>query len=181
MAGMTLTEVVMASSIAIVVVGSLLAIVHLVAVQQREGLVAANLQEQADLLEDKITRLIREMSATQAVALGAPVSAGSPFYRSIIVAQGAPPVAREQLIYNPNAYTCAHIPNTSSPVVQETYYTNSSTAVLRDMYFYISEKNDGAPDASAITVVFKLDDNATGERSRTNVLSRSFTATMRNN
>jgi hypothetical protein len=83
MSGATLIEVVMASSIGVVTVGALLAIVCLVAIEQREGLVTAGLQEKANLLEDKITRLIREMSATQAVALGNPVTVGSPFYRSI--------------------------------------------------------------------------------------------------
>jgi hypothetical protein len=143
--------------------------------------VDSNLQQQANYLEDRITKLIRSMSASQAVILGLPISSGSPFYREIIVARGATPFPREKLIYNPASLSCAHVPNLAAPSTQEIYSQPSGLATLRNLYFFISEKNDGAPDASAITVVFQLDDNGMGHRTKTNSITRSFTATMRNN
>jgi hypothetical protein len=161
----------------------LLGLVTLVAGEERRQLVNANLQQQANLLEDKITRLIRPMSAREAVVLGDPIQVGSPFYHQIIVARGPNPTPREQLAYQPATFTCTHIPDIAapSPGVKETYFAPSVLAVLRNMYFFISEKNDGAPDSSAISVVFQLDDNGMAMRDRTNVVTRSFTASMRNN
>ena len=179
--GTTLMEVLVASSIGVVVLGALLTVVTLVAEEERRGWVAAGLQQQADLLEDRITRLIRAMSAGEAVILGDPVEAGSPFYHQMITAQGSSPIPREKLAYQPASFTCTHTPDLSSPTVQESYCTPSSALVLRNMYLSISEKNDGAPDASSVAIVFQMDDNGAGVRHVTNIVTRSFTVTMRNN
>jgi hypothetical protein len=151
-----------------------------VAKEQRREMVGSNLQQEANLLEDKITRLIRAMSASQAVILGGPLSTGSPFYRRIIVARGPSPAAREQLAYYPDTFNCSYSADVAS-ANQTTYSTPSSVAVLRSLYFFISEKNDGAPDASALSIYFQLDDNGMGTVGKTNSITRSFTVTMRNN
>lgn len=178
---MTLVEILIASTIGVVVMGSLLMLVTVVAGEQRHQMVDANLQQEANLLEDKITRLLRSMSASQATIMGDAISSGSPFYRKLIIAQGGTPVPREQLSYNVTNMSCIHLANTTLQSAQEFYFKTSSVAVLRNMYFFISEKNDGAPDASAVSVFFQLDDNGSGRRKKTNSLTRSFTATMRNN
>jgi Tfp pilus assembly protein PilE len=178
---MTLVEVMMASAIAVPVMATILTTVYLAVEEQRTGLVSATLQQNADLLEDRITRLLREMSASEAVALGDPIAANSPFYHQLITARGTSPLPREQLTYNPATFTCTHTPDRSSPTVQETYAAPSSIAVLRNMYLFISQKMDGTADASAVTVVFQMDDNGTNVRRKTNTVSRAFTVTMRNN
>ena len=179
--GMTLVEILIASSIGVVVLGALLTLVTVVAKEQRRQMVDSNLQQEANLLEDKITRLIRSMSAAQAVIAGDPAPGGPPFYRKIIVAQAATPAPREQLAYDAVNQTCIHLANTAVPAVQDVLNKPTYVAVLRNMYFFISEKNDGAPDASAVSVFFQMDDNGSGARRKTNSVTRSFTATMRNN
>ncbi len=181
--GMTLVEVMIAASIGGVVLMGLMMLVMLMASEQRKYLVNAVLQQNANLLEDRITRLIRSMSAREAVALGDPIASGSPFFRKVVVARGSSPIPREQLAYEAGTFRCTHLPNMAVPGTQDIYFSPSPMAVLRNMYFFISEKNDGAPDSSAITVVFQLDDDAMGSknRSKTNSLTRVFTASMRNN
>lgn len=178
---MTLVEVLIASSVGIMVLGALLMLVTVVAKEQRRQMVDSNLQQEANLLEDKITRLVRSMSASQAVIVGEPITAGAPFYRKIIISQGITPVPREQIAYDSVNRTCIHLANTSAPTVQDVLNKPTYVAVLRNMYFFISEKNDGAPDASAVSVFFQMDDNGSGARKKTNSVTRSFTATMRNN
>jgi Tfp pilus assembly protein PilV len=178
--GSTLVEVVIASTIGVFVVTALMALMTTQAKEQRKEMVDSNLQQQANLLEDKITRLIRPMSAAQAVTLGNQLANPS-HYHLIIVARGQAPVAREQVAFNPATFTCAHTPNLAAPNTKETYWGGSSLAVLRELYFSISQKSDGSPDASAITVFFQMDDNGMGARKKTNTLTRTFTATMRNN
>jgi Tfp pilus assembly protein PilE len=179
--GSTLMEVLIASSIGVLVLAALIALMTTQVQEQRKEMVDSNLQQQANLLEDKITRLFRSMSAGQAAILGNPIAAGSPFYHLIVVARGSAPIAREQVAFDSATFTCASTPNLAVPATREIYFGQSKLAVLRELYFFISQKNDGASDASAITVFFKMDDNGMGHRGRTNVLVRSFTTTMRNN
>jgi hypothetical protein len=180
-AGMSLVEVLISTSIGLLALGGLITLISVAAKEQRREMVNSNLQQEANLLEDKITRLIRAMSATQAAILLDPLNSGVPFYRSIIVARAPAPTPREKLAFDAATFTCMHTPDLKVAGITASYFKPSSVAVLRNLYFFISEKTDGAPDASAITVYFQMDDNGMGTSGKTNSVTRSFTATMRNN
>jgi Tfp pilus assembly protein PilV len=180
-AGLSLIEVLISSSIGLFVVAGLLTLISVVAKEQRREMINANLQQKANLLEDKITRLIRAMSGTESVVLADPIDGNGVFYKSIIIARGPSPTAREKLSYNAQTLSCAHTPNTAYPWTTNSCFTPTTVAVLRNLYFFISEKPDGAPDGTAVTVYFRMDDNAMGFLNKTNSVTRTFTATMRNN
>ncbi len=180
-AALSLVEVLISSTVGVVVLGGLLTLVTVVAKEQRREMVNSNLQQEANLLEDKITRLIREMSGTQAAILGDPIATASPFFRSVVVSRAASPWPREKLAFNPQTFACTYTPDGTSPSSTIPYFTSSSLAVLRNLYFFPSTRTDGAPDSSALTIYFQLDDNGMAQRGKTNSFTRSFTATMRNN
>lgn len=179
-AGGILIEILIATTIGITVLGSIFALIAAVAREQRSQLACAYVEQEANLLEDKITRLIRSMSATETVALSDLVSGSSTFYRQVTMARAATPAPRERLAYTANNTTCTYIPNIASGSGYATLNAPTASAVLRNMYFYISEKMDGTPDGSAVTVFFQMDDNGMGQRGKTNKITRCFTATMRN-
>ncbi|MDB6037910.1 MAG: hypothetical protein JWM99_1751, partial [Verrucomicrobiales bacterium] len=130
--GSTLMEVLIASSIGVLVLAALIGLMTTQVQEQRKEMVDSNLQQQANLLEDKITRLFRSMSAGQAVILGNPISAGSPSYHLIVVARGSAPIAREQVAFDPATFTCAYTPSLAVPGTRQIYFGQSKLAVLRD-------------------------------------------------
>lgn len=186
-AGFTLTEVLVASAVASFVLGSLLSVVTLVSREQQRGYVDASLQQQANQLEDKVTRFLRDMSAGQAAIPSVPVSNAPAFFRTIVVAAGPLPMARQQLSYDPSAQKCVLTPDLSQSATVKTLCKPTTTVCLRNMYFFVSERNDGSPDAGAVNVYFQMDDNGAAGRktaagaSKKTVVTRTFTVAMRNN
>jgi len=189
--GMTLIEMIVSSAVGVLVIGTLLTLVVQVAKEQRRGLVDVTLQQQAGILEDKITRLVRSMSASETILLADPIAAGSPFYRRVVMARGQTPTyPREEIIYDAATGKVTHDPDRSVSGNELVLFAPSGKAsmmVLRNMYFYSSFKLDGSPDSSVLNVFVEFDDNtfagrkdASGSLKKTRIL-RTFSVKMRNN
>jgi len=171
--------------------GFLLGLVAQVAKEQRRGLVDVTLQDEAGILEEKLARLLRGMSAGETLILGDPLSSGSPFYRRAIVARGQTPTyPREELIYTTNTMTLTHDPDRAVSGDQTLLYPRTGGAAmakLRNMYFFTSVKSDGVPDSSALNVYLEFDDDGFAGRKKSDgtpkrsQVTRYFTVKMRNN
>ncbi len=185
--GTSIVEILFASSIGILVLSALMVLFLEAAQEQSRGMVEAQLHNEIGLLQDRITRFLHQMSATESTIFSNPVESGSPFYQRIIVAQGkAPGAPREELIYDPQTMTLVHDPNRSADGDEVVFHEASSTTKLRRACFYPSMKPGGMPDSSSINVWLELDDdgasrrhNADGTVRRTSVV-RTFVVTMRN-
>jgi len=188
--GFTLVEVLVAGALGVLVTGILMGLVVQVAKEQRRGVVDACLQNEADILEEKVVRLFREMSASETVILNNPVTTGSPLYRQAVMARGGMPTwPRQQLTYDPAALTLKYDPNRTVSADEVTWFPRPGVASLiklRNMYFFTSVKLDGASDSSALNVYLEFDDdgwagrknpNGTAKRSQ---VTRHFTVKMRN-
>jgi hypothetical protein len=136
--GASLVEVLISSTVALVVLGGLLTLVSVIAKEQRREMVHANLQQESNLLEDKVTRLIRAMSGTQAVILGDSVDSSNTRFRSILLARAPAPTARERLAFSPQTFNCIYTPSVANPSETNLFFACSDLAVLREMYFFIS-------------------------------------------
>jgi len=185
--GATLVEILIAASIAVMVLTAFMLLVVETAKEQRWGLVETQLHAQSGLLQDKVTRWLREMSATESAIFGDPLATGSPFYRRLIVAQGqAPAFPRQELVYNVGSKSLTLDPNRSLTGDETALYSGAASIKLRNMYFYPSMKQGGLPDSSSINVWFELDDDGTSGRIKPDgtprmvSVVRSFTVTMRN-
>jgi hypothetical protein len=185
--GATLVEVLIAASIAVMVLTAFMVLVVETSKEQRWGIVETQLHAQSGLLQDKLTRLLREMSASESAIFGDPIAAGSPFFRRVIVAQGQASAApRQELIYNATAKSLTLDPNRAVSGDESALFSGNSAIKLRNMYFYPSMKPGGVPDSSSINVWFELDDDGTSGRVKADgtprmvSVVRSFTVTMRN-
>jgi Tfp pilus assembly protein PilE len=189
--GATLIELIVSSAVGVLVISTLLMLVVQVAKEQRRGLVDTTLQQQAGILEDKITRLVRSMSASETILLAEPIATGSPFYRRVVMARGQTPTyPREELIYDVAAGKVTHDPDRSVSGNELALFAptgKASMMVLRNLYFFSSVKLDGSPDSSVLNVFMEFDDNsfagrkdASGSLKKTRVL-RTFSVKMRNN
>ena len=185
--GSSLVEILIASSIALLVVGAFMLLILETSTEQRWGIVETQLHSQAGLLQDRLTRLLRQMSATESSIYGDPVQNGAPIYRRLIVAEGeAPATPRQELVYVPNSMTLIHDPDRNVGGNEVVLMQSASPVKLRTLYFFPSMKPDGTPDSASINIHFELDDDGASGRfnpdgsSRPVSVVRTFTVAMRN-
>lgn len=186
--GMAIVEMVLASAVGVLVLGALLTLVMEVAKEQRRGLVDSSLEMEANLLEDKVNRVLRSMSSGESVVTAEPTATGSAFFRKIIIARGQTPTyPREELVYDPANCRMVHDPNRAATGDESILMEGTNSVVLRNAYFFLSAKPDGSLDSSAVNVFLQFDDNCAAMRRnpdrslRRTQVSRVFTVKMRNN
>jgi len=177
----------MSSAIAVMALAALMILILESAKEQQLGLVEAQLHQEAGLLEDRLTRIIRSMSASESTIFGDPVGPGGPFYRQVIMARGKPPtLPREELRYDPVTMTLIHDPDRSQDGDEIVLHPSSHPMKLRNLFFFPLMKPGGIPDTAAVNVWFELDDDGAGGRKQPDgtperiKVVRSFVVTMRN-
>ncbi len=189
----TLLELLIATSVGLVITGSVVMLLLQAAVEQRRGLADATVEQQAYTLQSTIMNQIRILSANEGVLFGSPATDATGTligYRQITVAEGpAPDYPREviafdstagQVLYNPSLSP----PGSAVPNLPVVWMTNGGSCALRQLYFSPSLKPDGSPDNSLINVSFQLDDNGASGQNQTNnpaSICRTFSVQMRNN
>lgn len=186
MKGMTLIETLVASALMVYVLGTLLVIGLMVNQEQKLQGAAETLSQKTNLLQDRIIKLLREMSETEGVIFGNKVS-GQNRYRMVILGRGpAPYYAREQFTYDPSAFKLTYDPNCAVPNNEQVLFQSQKGARLLEMTFYPSLKVGGIPDNSTLNVVMQIgDDGMSGRRVAngnliTNVFTRYCSVRMRN-
>jgi hypothetical protein len=186
-AGYTIVELVMASFIALLVLGALMMLLLQMGTEQKYSLTDALLQSQAGLTQDMLAQKLRSMSVTESAIFTDSVSGKPGCYRSIIVARGQTPVyPREAIYFNSTNFTLIHDPNRNVANDQIILYKPDGFVVLRDLYFYPSLKTGNVTDGTAVNVVMLFDDDGYSTRKGTNgVIKRTsiyryFTIKFRN-
>jgi hypothetical protein len=187
--GFTLAELVIASSVGVLIAGTMMFLLIESAAEQYRGISDANVEQASSSLEMQIIQRLRSMSANEGVVYASPLTNGGslfPAYRRIIVARGPwPTYPREEIRFD-NANNCAiHLPNVSAATNQQVLLqANSSAYVLRNLCFFPALKADGTADSSLVNVVIELDDNGSSRRQCTNSnparVQRTFSVKMRN-
>jgi len=185
--GFTLIELIVASSIAGLVLGVTMILLLASAKENKRGVADASVEVAASDLQNRIIFYLREMSATEGVIFAntATNNSGAQVgYKSIIVARGpAPDNPRQQISFDASQGKVTYNPTwggTNSPVVL--IQTNSHQA-LRLLAFSPSIKPDGRTDNALVNVILKLDDNGSSGRGTANPANvcRTFAVRMRNN
>lgn len=188
--GMSLVETLVSSSLLVIVSAGLLTMTIEAAKSQSRALVEATINQEADLLQDRLLDFFRNMSASESVIFSDPVTSNGRMYHNVICAKGeAPTFNREQLTYDSNDGVILHDPDRTSnsePVIYFEPKINSDYPRLQELYFFASLKVGGIPDGSKLNVYFELSDegfaglkNANGEAEKM-IIARSFTVKMRN-
>lgn len=185
--GVTLVEMMFTVGISALVMGGLMMVYLEVARESQRTLAETVLQQNAGLVQDRISLLLRAMSMDESVIYTAPVANGSGFFRKIVIARGASPAySREELYFDLAQLRLVHDPNRTTAGNEENLFNSDGHTALRNLYFFPSLKAGGALDSSAVNVIMELDDNgsagrrlANGTLARSKII-RSFTVKMRN-
>jgi hypothetical protein len=179
-----------AASVAVVILGGVGVLLIQVAREQRKGLVDTTLEQMAGNLQDRLTVVLRSMSASQGSSFANPVTSeqGQTIgFSRIVVARGrAPDYPREEIYFDAAAGTVVHRPDLSTGGNEITLFRGNSEAVLRQVCFFPSLKADGAPDFTLVNIWLEFDDCEAAGRidehgaRRSTTLQRTFTIKMRN-
>ncbi len=190
LAGFTLMELLIASSLALFVVAGIFGVFLGMGREQRLGFADATLEQRIGNLQDQLTVNLRSMSASEGAIFTDAVT-GSDHqvvgFRQLVVARGkVPDFPREEIRFNPQAGTVIHDPDRSVSGNEVTLFHPAPGTVLRNLLFTPSIDSDGSPDHSLINIWMELDDDswagrraASGATTNT-VIQRFFTVKMRN-
>jgi hypothetical protein len=186
----TLVELLVATSVGMVLAGTVLLLLCQTATEQRYGFADMTVEEQAYKLEANLTSCLRGMSANQ----GMTINNSSGLYNSNGVLLGYQSI----FVFNPitnGAYITGNInynsatgevtytSNISVPATQTIWMSNSSTAALTEFCFTSSYNPDGSQNNSLVNVIFQMSDNGFSQQNPVNnpaSLYRNFSVQMRN-
>ena len=186
-AAFTVVEMILAGSIATIALGALLSLILQLAKEQRYGLADGSVHAQAGLIQDRVSQLLRSMSASESVLYADPVTGSPGLFRRIIVARGqSPAFPREEVYFDPAKFQLIHDPNRKISGNEFSLCKSNTMTILRDVYFHPSLKVGNMPDSTTLNVVMKFDDNGypmrrdSQGRIRKMCVNRYFTVKLRN-
>lgn len=188
--GMTLVETLISASLMVFVSAGLLVLTLEAAKTQSRALVEATMNQEADLLQDRLLAYFRDMSSSESVIFSKPLVTGGRLYRNVISAKGeAPTFNREELNFDQRVGKIFHDSDRTDsepPIVFFQPEVNSDYPKLTELYFFASLKVGGIPDGSKLNIYFEMtDDGHAGSRNEDGkkdefIIARSFTVKMRN-
>lgn len=179
--GLTLIEIVVASSIAIFVTAGVVYLLWAVARQQRVAFIEAQVARRADRLQDQIMSVLRAASRNQVVPFsvndavpGQPTGKEVFFYRIIFRSGESAP--NQQLQFDPTRKTLTYDPDISVSGNERRFdaaFANSSLTRLEYVWFAQGVLPTGAPDNSLILVQLEVNDQGLARRSWRNPANRA--------
>lgn len=183
----TLIELMFATSVGLVVAGSVVMLMFQSAQEQKRGMAAAGVEVKAHLLEAKISACLRSASGNQGITPDYSTTVvdafGLPAYESIIFftpTNGG--YVQGRIKYNAASGQVIYIPNIAT-AAQEIWMTNSTSCRLTNFLFRTSNNLDSSPNSSLVSISFLVDDNGYAPQNRTNnpaSVFRDFFIQMRN-
>jgi len=188
--GLTLVELMIASSIGLILAGSVVLLLIQAAKEQRHGFSDTTVEERAYTLQANIINVLRGSSAGRGVTLVSTTavvnSVGTTVgYNSIYVFQpntNGTSFTTGQITVNPANGSVIYVPDITVPASQVVWMTNSAGVVLRQLYFSNNVNLDGSKNNSLVSTTFLMDDNGfSGQNSTNNIanIQRSFVVQMR--
>jgi type II secretory pathway pseudopilin PulG len=184
----TIPELLVAMAIGVMLAGTAMAILVQTAVEQRNGLADTTVEQQAYMLESRITGVLRCMSANQGMTpnYSTKVFDGNGNllgYQSILLfypSNGDYETAT--LSYNPALGQVTYVSNTAT-ASPEIWISNTTSYALGSLYFSTSFNPDGSQNNSLVNVAFQINDNGFSEQGPPNNpanVFRNFSVLMRN-
>ena len=182
--GFTLVELWVGMGIASITLGAVALMYVTMAREHRTSLADAVLEGRADELEDKITDLLRTMSASQAATPGSPVATNAAMFQMILVNAG-PGLPQQRLYYDSVQNAVMHDPNNAVAGDEVVLWKSEvSSVVLRNLYFTLMLQPGYKPDGTLVTVCMRLDDDLASRRRSgngyvANTVRREFSVRLR--
>jgi hypothetical protein len=188
--GFTLTELMIAFGVGLPVAGAVVLLFVQAAFEQRRGLADTTVEENAYVLQARITSCLRSMSSSGGLTTSNAVQDYPLFYQTINGFHANPTngfLTREQISFDPSSGQVTYTPDMSASANQIVWMkTNSPTVALRQLYFYTSGSDpnttNSAPNNTLVHVCFQMDDNGYSRQGTINNLAnieRKFSVQMR--
>ena len=187
--GFTLPELLIASSVSLLISGFVLSLLWLAVKEDRLGLGCATVEEQAYVLQGNLTKTLRIMSANQGMSpdYSMPYTASS---GNVVGYHGAylfkymtnGSYATEHIVFNSTNGTVTFTDTSGSSAATTVWGTNTSTCIVSNVWFNSSLNPDGSVNSSLVNVALVLNDNGfAGENPTNNCASiyRSFSVQLR--
>lgn len=187
--GFTLVEVLIASSLGVLVSGAVMVLFLETARENYRALADQGVEHAASLLQDRILAHLRSMSARAGLVYRAPViqEEVAVGYRRVTASRGMPPdFPREELQFDSVGGRMLYFKdasNTNSENATVLLQSKVGSYRLREACFFPSLKIDGTPDNSLVNVILVLDDDGSSRSRPTgNPISveRTFSVRLRN-
>jgi prepilin-type N-terminal cleavage/methylation domain-containing protein len=185
----TLVELMVATSIGLVLAGTVVLLLIQGSLEQRRGYADTTVEESSYTLQARISGVLRSMSASQgfsAYLTNATLNTNGVVigFQTIYVWQTNPDgsYTGEKISYDPGAETVTYTPNTATPASQTVWTTSGPNLALHNLYFSGSLNPDGSQNNSLINVNFLMDDNGYSQQGPINnpaSIYRSFSVQMR--
>lgn len=179
--GLTLVEVLVASSIAVFVAAAVVFLLFTVARQQRVAFIEAQVARRADRIQDKIIEILRRASRNQVVpfsvndAVPGQTSGKEVFFYRVIFRSGENQ-PNQQLRFDPTNRSIIYDPDLSvanNEVRLDQAFANSPLTRLEYVWFAQGILPTGAPDNSLILVQLEVNDQGLARRSWRNPANRA--------
>ena len=187
--GFTLVELMVASSIGLILGGTVVLLLIQAAKEQQHGFSDTTVEERAYTLQANIINVLRGSSSGRGVTLVSTSQVVSGMnvigYSSIYVFQpntNGTSFTTGQITANPANGSVVYVPDVTVPANTVVWMTNGTGVVLRQLYFNNNFNLDGSPNNSLVSATFQMDDNGySGQNSTNNIASilRSFVVQMR--
>jgi prepilin-type N-terminal cleavage/methylation domain-containing protein len=187
--GFTLVELMVASTIALLLAGGVVELLLQASAEQRRGLGDSTVEEKAYMLQSEIASCLRSMSINQGM---------SPVYGTLVSDSNGNPLGytsinvfyptngtynRANITFNPTNGQVIYTPNVLASGSQVLWMTNGSTIVLTNLLFNSSYTTVGSENNSLVNVQFQMNDNGYSNQNPTNNVAsvfRNFSVQMRN-
>ncbi len=183
-AAFTIVELSVSMAIGTICLGAVGVIYVTMAKEHRTGLADAVLSQRVDNLEDRLTQLLRTMSATTGATLGSVNPTNSGMYQKVVFNKGSG-TPQQSITFNQGTGTVIYDPNTSVAGNEQTLFASEAGSVmLRNFYFTLGLQQGGRPDASLLGVTMDFDDDKasrrrSGSNYKVNAMSRQFSVRLR--
>lgn len=190
----TLVELLVASSVGLVITGSVMLLLIQSALEQRRGLANATVEERAFGLQSRIASCLRTMSSSSGITPDYTAGISDTnhnfmgyqgvFCFHAYTLNGNVAYTTERISFDQVSGNVTYTPNTAQPNNVVLWMSNSPNTALRQLLFTPSFNLDGSLNSSLVNVYFLMDDNGFSHQDPVNnptSICREFSIQLRNN
>lgn len=165
-AGFTLIELMIASTVSIILIGSVLVLLIQSVKEQRLCLACATVEEKAALLQANICSCLRSNSAGMGITPDGSTAVSDAngnflgyhainFYNVDLAGSSH----MQRIAFDPASGIVTYIPSAGPSGTVITWWTNTHTAVLSQLLFNVEQNPDLSLNSSVVSVRFEINDN----------------------
>jgi type II secretory pathway pseudopilin PulG len=187
----TFVEVMIASTIAMVIMGSAVMLLFYTSRESSHNMGATSVEQRAYTLQNTIINTIRGMSAATGMSPDTSTAVtdangNTVGYKTIsMFSQNSSGVSvQSKLYFDDTSNNVVFVPDMTQASTKVFWATNSKYCVVRNLCFQGSQNMDGSPNNALVNVILQMDDNGysvESTNSNASIVYRTFSVLMKAN